>query len=162
MARLVASRHARCHEAAPGQTPVHRRRAARLPSTARLAAGHSLGGGLPFALAGGWFGRSSVGLGRWLGFRLGIGLRVCCRLGLGSGCALALRLARSLPVLTVIRDVEASPLEDQPGTAGDLPGCRLATDRTLGLWLLAHLLKLFELVPLGALILIRRHSRPLS
>ena len=66
-----------------------------------------------------------------------------------------------LAVLAVVGDVEAAAAEDQSRTARDLPGCRLAADRTLGPGLVGHLLELLEAVAFGALVLVGRHRRSL-
>src|SRR5215207_528025 len=74
----LPSHRARHRGDALGQTPGHRRRAARPPARARRAGCRSLGRGLALAGWGSRFGWSGIRLGPWFGLPFGT-----LRLGLG-------------------------------------------------------------------------------
>jgi hypothetical protein len=67
--------------------------------------------------------------------------------------------ARAMSVLAGVRQVEPAALEEQPGARGDAPGRERSTDRAfdLGRSLADLTVKPFEIVPVGATIVVSWH-----
>src|SRR5207249_4000226 len=135
-------------------TAPRRRRAGRRPGAIRRGSSPSLGILLLRRLL--LLGRSGLELRR-------LGRRGVLGGGGGFGRRAGLRfLPRALPVLAVVGDVEARALEDEPRPPGYDAHGGAAALRTLGPRPVGHLLESFELVPLGAAVLVGGHIRPSS